>query len=376
MGSINATCNTCNELDYERKMTNKIEKGMAVSKKDTSDIVKLLLLGSESSDTSRILRQIQYQHNMISTNTKHTNYIISIRKFAVSSILRIYSKSQFLYKYNPVNYAKFNLDHLDSNLIKLLESALNKFNNNSWLKNHIYLSQIAECINILWSLDAIQSTWELVYSSNKNIKYYMDKIDDIMDCNNYIPTYNDIMLLPYSNISEISLSFQQTAINIVTMNGSKYNKKWLHSFDHVSGIIFVVSLNDFDQILRKNKINALLYSLDLFEKIVNDKVFTNTPIMLIFDQFDLFQEKINNGSSISTLFNQYIEHNDIHQNIENSLNFIKKAFLDRVNNKNKKRGIYIHCTSFYGNNFNQIHKLFKDVQHIKVTKNLDIGGLL
>jgi len=284
-------------------------------------------------------------------------------------------------RYHPVNYAKFNVNDIDLELIKILESALNTFDNNSWLKNHAYFSQIAESIKILWNLDPIQSCWELVYCSNMNIRHYMDKIDDIMNGDYYIPTYNDVMFMPHSNISEISLSLNtKSKMNIVTMNGSKYSNKWLHSFDHVTGITFVVSLNDFDRtLLRQRGLNAMQHSLDLFGKIVNDPVFAQTPIILIFDGLHLFRNKINNGSSISILFNQYIDDHDTRRNVQKSLDFITKMFMVRAENEWKNdRKIYLHTTSHYGNNANKvmITEIFRDIQHIKVTKNLNREGLL
>jgi len=260
--------------------------------------------------------------------------------------------------------------------IRLLQSVQNKFDDNSWLNNKVTLYELTECIQYLWSLDAIQNIWELVFSSNAEMKHYLDKIESIMDIDTYLPTYYDIMSMPYKNISEISLNFHDKhQMNIVTMSGTKYSKKWLHSFDHITGIIFVVNLNDFDQyqMVDNQRVNALKHSRNLFKKIVNDEVFKHTPIMLIFDQYDLFKRKIENGASISSVFDGYKADT---QNVEASVNYITSSFMKRVENKQKRRGIYIHCTSYYGNNFNQIKQIFKDVQHIKLTRNLDIGGLL
>eukprot|EP01084_Bolivina_argentea_P178420 308411_1 len=384
MGNTKSVFNSCNPLDIERIQTAQIDKNITTSKQFQHD--KLLLLGTETSNTSRILRQIEYQH-IISTTMNMTKYIISIRKYCVSSILKLYTKSQSLYEFNPINYAKFNVDNIDLNIIKQLQTALHKFNNNSWIQNQSNLIQISKCINILWHLDCIQSCWELLYCSNKNIKHFMHKIDIIMNTNNYTPTFNDIMYIPYSNISEISLTFKhnygQSQMNIVTMNGSKYlnSKKWLHSFDDTKAIIFVVSLNDFDEICNtfkhtNNKMNALKYSLNVFQQIVNDKKFNNIPVILILDKFDLFCNKLNNNLSISTVFNEYIDNNDKHKNIGQSLRFIKRQFLNKVNNRSKERGVYIHTTYMYGNNVDTICQIFKDVQHIKLTKNLNNGGLL
>eukprot|EP00484_Ammonia_sp_Unknown_P012095 CAMPEP_0197073172 /NCGR_PEP_ID=MMETSP1384-20130603/210472_1 /TAXON_ID=29189 /ORGANISM="Ammonia sp." /LENGTH=376 /DNA_ID=CAMNT_0042512005 /DNA_START=110 /DNA_END=1240 /DNA_ORIENTATION=+ len=374
----NSSSTNLESFESERKVTERIDRDIrhCQTQSSKSSIVNLLLLGAESSDTSRILRQIEYQHN-ISTINDTSHYVVAIRRYACELILKLYTKSQALYTHNPVNYKSFNLEHIDTNMIKLLRSAVEKFQHSSWLNNKRSLTQIAECIEHLWSLDAIQSCWELVYSSNREMKHFMDKAKQLMDTDHYVPTHTDILFLPYSNISQISLAFRKTQIKIVTMNGSKFSKKWLHSFDHSMGIIFIVSLNDFDQNLRINKENALKQTLDSFASIVNDKVFNKTPVMLIFDEYDLFREKLINGASISTLFPQYVDNvQNAEKNVEQSVDFIQHQFMQSIRNMNPRRGVYVHTTSYYGNNVHQINQIFKDVQHIKLTKNLNVGGLL
>ena len=58
-------------------------------------------------------------------------------------------------------------------------------------------------------------------------------------------------------------------------------KKWIHCFDGVTAIMFIASLNEYDQVLAEDRTrNRLKESLDLFEGIINLPWFKEAPIIL------------------------------------------------------------------------------------------------
>ena len=96
-------------------------------------------------------------------------------------------------------------------------------------------------------------------------------------------------------------------------------KKWIHCFEDVTAIIFIVALSEYDQVkllsnfLLETKIkiiqielisffskvlvedettNRMHESLRLFDSICNNKWFVNTSIILFLNKKDLFSEKI------------------------------------------------------------------------------------
>jgi hypothetical protein len=99
-------------------------------------------------------------------------------------------------------------------------------------------------------------------------------------------------------------------------------KKWIHCFEKVTAIVFVVSLNEFDQKVRVDdrsvctlhtattsithahvlpymrqleddeSVNRMHESLNLFGDIINNRWFQNTSIILFLNKKDLFAEKI------------------------------------------------------------------------------------
>jgi hypothetical protein len=69
--------------------------------------------------------------------------------------------------------------------------------------------------------------------------------------------------------------------------------QWIHAFDDVSAIIFVVALSEYNQLLYEDgRTNRMQESLLLFSEIANSRRFENVPIFLFFNKHDIFMEKI------------------------------------------------------------------------------------
>lgn len=64
-------------------------------------------------------------------------------------------------------------------------------------------------------------------------------------------------------------------------------------FDSVTSILFLVSSSEFDQVLMEDRLtNRLTESLNIFETIVNNRVFSNVSIILFLNKTDLLEEKV------------------------------------------------------------------------------------
>ena len=82
-------------------------------------------------------------------------------------------------------------------------------------------------------------------------------------------------------------------------------KKWIHCFDNVTAILFVVSIAEYDQVLEEDKnVNRMKESMELFENIVNNQYFKRKSFICFFNKKDLFETKIKE-TPLTICFPQY-----------------------------------------------------------------------
>jgi len=114
---------------------------------------------------------------------------------------------------------------------------------------------------------------------------------------------------------------------VVDVGGQRNErKKWLHCFDDVVGILFIVNLGGYNQVLfedtRKNRMHE---SLELYEKITNNALFADTPIFLFLNKKDIF-EKMVQEADMKEAFPEYDGGLQMHPALE----FIKKQFSSKM----------------------------------------------
>lgn len=88
-------------------------------------------------------------------------------------------------------------------------------------------------------------------------------------------------------VDDVDYSFHDTS--------AQRNKrgKWLHLFDRVSAVIFVVAVDQYDEPCATSKtIDGVSASLELFDEICSCSHLERTPILLVLNKVDVFEEKI------------------------------------------------------------------------------------
>lgn len=82
-------------------------------------------------------------------------------------------------------------------------------------------------------------------------------------------------------------------------------KKWIHCFEDVTAIIFMVAISEYDQVLFEDEnVNRMGESLTLFQSIVDMQWFQKTSIILFMNKTDIFENKIK-ISPLKKYFPQY-----------------------------------------------------------------------
>jgi GTPase SAR1 family protein len=115
-----------------------------------------------------------------------------------------------------------------------------------------------------------------------------------------------------------ALSFQ-----VVDVGGQRSErKKWMHCFDDVAAILFIVNLAGYNQVMfEDNTKNRMQEELELFNKVTHNPIFADTPIFLFLNKKDLFETMIKD-QDMNKVFQDYKGGT----NLDPAMTYIQAAF--------------------------------------------------
>ncbi|XP_030646048.1 guanine nucleotide-binding protein subunit alpha-12a isoform X2 [Chanos chanos] len=112
----------------------------------------------------------------------------------------------------------------------------------------------------------------------------------------YVPSRQDILLARKATkgIVEHDFVIKKIPFKMVDVGGQRSQRqKWFQCFDGITSILFMVSSSEYDQLLMEDRrTNRLVESMNIFETIVNNKLFSNVSIILFLNKMDLLVEKV------------------------------------------------------------------------------------
>jgi guanine nucleotide-binding protein G(o) subunit alpha len=123
--------------------------------------------------------------------------------------------------------------------------------------------ELLEAMKRLWTDGGVQTCFHRSneYQLNDSAKYFLDKLEEIGQAN-YLPSTQDILRtrVKTTGIVEINFSFKDLNFRVFDVGGQRSErKKWIHCFEDVTAIIFIVALSEYDQV---SKLFMLLSSLN------------------------------------------------------------------------------------------------------------------
>lgn len=334
--------------------------------KDKKKDVKILLLGSGESGKSTIVKQMKIIHqngfsenerliqkpiifkNLIGCAQSIANALIQF-KIPLESDPDIFNQQDLITIINsevPVNNEEPTNITFDLNLTKKIKSMWNDKSIKKLLTDH-------------------RSSFYLMDSAS----YFFENIDRISELN-YIPNSNDLLRARNTTTGIIETKFQMGKFNIhmFDIGGQRSERrKWIHTFDNVSVIIFCVAISEYDQVLLEEKSqNRMVESLILFKSIVNSRWFQRTAIVLFLNKIDIFTEKLKDVP-LENYFPNYTGGNDIHKATKYILWLFTQCNQSGV-------AIYPHITQ--ATDTSNIKVVFTAVQERILTKSLEESGIL
>lgn len=157
---------------------------------------------------------------------------------------------------------------------------------------------IARAITELWTRDrGIRKCYDQrnKFQLETSAKYYFEIVHKLKD-RMYRCTDQDILMgrIKTTGISEHQFKVKGSVLKLLDAGGQRSERrKWIHHFQNVNAIIFVVAVLEYDQTLYEDgRVSRMEESLSVFDTICNSKWFANTPFILFLNKVDLLEEKL------------------------------------------------------------------------------------
>lgn len=191
-------------------------------------------------------------------------------------------------------------------------------------------------IKRVWADPGIQAAYlrRNEFQLDSNAAYYFENMERFIQPE-FEPNSEDILKLRQKTTGVTETNFTSGGIEfiLVDVGGQRSERrKWLHCFDSVGAVIYIIALDEYNMSLSEDyRVNRLEEAVDLFEEITESKHFTKTHFFVLFNKEDLFRKKITT-QPISQYFDDFNEED----NFENSLKYIQSQF-ERIFQGNKSR---------------------------------------
>ncbi|KAL7665980.1 Guanine nucleotide-binding protein alpha-1 subunit [[Candida] zeylanoides] len=385
----------------EKKINDLIEQQLLTRKRNEKSKVKLLLLGAGESGKSTVLKQLRLLHQGGFSAAERVQFaqiiwvdliqamkilIIQARKRGVKLDCDqpghpLHSSRQLILQVDPLHEieteAAGGTNFLRDYLLRYSEAYKEKRRLNTSAQTVDFGSQavarddasnvsfneiadelqkvnqfqvgesdrynIAKAVSRLWKEDhGIRQIYDRSneFQLETNTAYYFDKVFDFADPH-YVLTDLDILKgrIRTTGISETNFSIKYYNFSVLDAGGQRSErKKWIHCFEDVTAVLFVVALSEYDQFLfEDDRVNRMHEAIILFDSLCNCRWFVNTPFILFLNKTDLFEEKLRK----SPLKQYFPDYKGDPLNVEEATQHFADMFLSL--NRTRKP-MYVHRT--------------------------------
>lgn len=186
---------------------------------------------------------------------------------------------------------------------------------------------VAECVSDIWADEEFKAYYYEVRNISEtasSVPYYFDNA--IRFATMFKPTDEDILRckLKTTGINEVEVQHKGRNFRLVDVGGQRAERrKWLHCFDEVTAVLFLVSTDGYNMTLEEDgTTNRMKESLDLLRDISSSTHLNNKKFMLIFNKSDLLKEKIQ-----TVPVSEFFEGISPDADFETSMKFIQDLFL-------------------------------------------------
>lgn len=272
----------------EYKVNRQIDKEIAKSKKQFKREIKVLLLGAGESGKSTFIKQMKIIHGD-EFNQENVN---EYKQIIYSNILRGM-------KVLVDARSKLGIPWTDDSNVTYAQH-LQTFENNTTLTPEQF-TLYASSVYALWSDGGIKKAFDRrnEFCLSDGIHYLFENLSRISTLT-YQPNNDDILHARKATkaICEYCTNINNIPFKFVDVGGQRSQRqKWIKCFDSVTSIIFFVASSEYDQVLVEDKnINRLFESLNIFDFVVNNRLFSHVSMILFLNKCDILKQKIDRSN--------------------------------------------------------------------------------
>ncbi|KAJ7244613.1 heterotrimeric G-protein alpha subunit, GPA2-like protein [Mycena haematopus] len=277
--------------DRDRALHKQAEKALRDARTKLASSRKVLLLGSGDSGKSTILKQMRLIHR-VPFSTAETE---SFRQLVFENLIR-----GLRYLLDALGDMGLEMPGDLAADVALIEHAEDLRDGEPFPMR--YFAPLTR----LWGQDVVRTAWARGNEAAvpENLEYFFSALPRLFDAA-YVPTEQDIVRARARTIgiTETTFTLRGTEMLMVDVGGQKSERrKWIHCFQDVTSILFVVSLSGYDQCLVEDRdANQMQDAMTIWDSICHSQWFKQTSIILFLNKNDLFETKIQT-SDIKSFF--------------------------------------------------------------------------
>ncbi|CAL8283331.1 unnamed protein product [Merluccius merluccius] len=343
------------------RISKEIDKCISRDKTYVKRLVKILLLGAGESGKSTFLKQMRIIHGQDFDQTAREEFRATIYSNVIKGIRVLVDALEKLHIPwgNPENK-----QHGDVLMAFDTRSGMMA---SGQMERSVFMKYLPS-IKALWTDTGIQNAYDRrrEFQLGESVKYFLDNAEKLGEPT-YVPTQQDILLArkPTKGIHEYDFEIKNVPFKMVDVGGQRSERRrWFECFDSVTSILFLVSSSEYDQVLMEDRqTNRLRESLNIFETIVNNRVFVNVSIILFLNKTDLLEEKVRTVC----LGDYFPDYTGPEHSLRDVQAFMVECFRAKRRNANQKP-LYHHFTTAI--NTENIRLVFRDVKDTILHDNL------
>ncbi|KAG7316954.1 hypothetical protein KOW79_019252 [Hemibagrus wyckioides] len=316
-----------------KRRSREIDAMLARERRSVRRLVKILLLGAGESGKSTFLKQMRIIHGQEFDQKALLDFRDTIFENIIKGMRVLVDARDKL----EVHWQ--NLENEKHGMFVM------SFENKAGMPVEPCTFQLyVPALQALWGDSGIQEAYgrRSEFQLSESVKYFLDNLDRIGQLN-YVPSLQDILFARKATkgIVEHDFIIKKIPFKMVDVGGQRSQRqKWFQCFDGITSILFMVSSSEYDQVLMEDRhTNRLVESMNIFETIVNNKLFSNVSIILFLNKTDLLVEKVAKVS-ISKHFSDF--RGDPRQ-LEDVQNYLVQCF--KRKRRNRSKPLFHHFTT-------------------------------